>query len=276
MKLQTDYDSNLSMLKQHLNIQQNFDITERPFYIGSTKANFYFIDGFLKDDIMERIFEFLMQLDVDNFSNLQQFEKHAIPYVEVTLLNDLDFLTTQLLSGASFCIIDGFDEAIVMDARTYPNRSISEPEDDRVLRGSRDSFVETLVFNTALIRRRIRDPHLTMQLFQVGSKSKTDIVLCYLSNCVDPNQLKSLTTQINAIDIPSLSLAQESLAECLIKKSWWNPFPRIRYTERPDTAVANVMEGKILCIIDNSPAVMLLPTSFLISLKKRMTFIFLL
>lgn len=275
MKLHTSYTLNKEYLNHKLKVEDNFDVCSRTFQLVNRECTFYFIDGFVKDEIFEKIFEYLLKLKSEDFpSRMNEFEKKNIPYTEVELLDDFDKIITQVLSGSILCLIDGYDYAISIDGRTYPNRSITEPEDDRVLRGSRDSFVETLVFNTALIRRRIRDEHLKTQIFSIGSKSKTDVVLCYLDNVVNPEHLKDITEQLNAIDIPSLSLSQESLAECLIQESWWNPFPRIRYTERPDVASANIYEGKLLLVVDNSPSVMILPTSFFDFLQDANDFYF--
>ena len=155
--------------------------------------------------------------------------------------------------------LDGIDELIIIDARTYPVRSVDEPEDDKVLRGSHDGFVETLLFNVTLIRRRIRDPRLTMELFTIGSSTKTDVVLAYMNGVADEKVLETLRSKLSGIKTCSLNMAQESLAEMLVKKGWYNPFPKVRYTERPDTTAASIMEGKIAILCDNAPSAMLLP-----------------
>ena len=275
MKLNKSFLLNTEYLNHKLNIEKNFDVCSRTLLIGNRNCTFYFIDGFVKDEIFEKIFEFLMKLSPDDFPfRMNEFERKNIPYTEVELLDDFDIILTQILSGSIICLIDGYDYALSIDGRTYPNRSISEPEDDRVLRGSRDSFVETLVFNTALIRRRIRDEHLRMEIHSIGTKSKTDVVLCYMEDSADPKMVDDIQIQLNHIQIPALSLAQESLAECLIQKNWWNPFPRIRYTERPDVACANLYEGKMIILVDNSPAAMILPTSFFDFLQEANDFYF--
>ena len=138
-------------------------------------------------------------------------------------------------------IVEGFSEAVIIDVRTYPARSVDEPENDKVLRGSHDGFVETLIFNTALIRRRVRDTKLTMYLTQVGTRSKTDIVLCYLEGTADPKEVERIKKKLNSVDINALTMGHESLAECLIPKQRFNPFPKVRYT-------------------DTSPSVMIIPT----------------
>jgi len=184
----------------------------------------------------------------------------VLPYVEIDRESQLDIVVTAVLSGTSAMIVDGFEEVFMIDARTYPVRSIDEPQDDRVLRGSHDGFVETMVFNAALIRRRIRDPRLTMEPFKVGNKSQTDVVLCYMEGICDQKHLEKLRQKLKKITIPALSMGQESLLECLCRSQRYNPFPKVRYTERPDNAAASVMEGKIIILVDNSPSAMILPT----------------
>lgn len=252
------YQSTLQQFNTTLQINTSYDTVHKEIKICDSNASIYFVDGFAKDEIMQKVLEYFIKLtvlDVDNFEK-------QIPYIEVSRITDFNQAITFVLSGGILLIVDGIRDWFVIDARTYPNRSIGEPEDDRVLRGSRDGFVETLVFNTALIRRRIRDPKLVMQLMSIGTSSHTDIVISYISDRVDEENLKALQEKLSAISISSLTLAQESLAECLIQKSWWNPFPRIRYTERPDNAAANLLEGKIIVLVDNSPSAMIFPTSF--------------
>ena len=167
----------------------------------------------------------------------------------------------QLLMGVSCLFIDGYDCCFTIDCRTYPARGVSEPEKDKVLRGSRDGFVETLIFNTALIRRRIRDPKLTMEITSAGESSHTDIALCYMQGRIDENLLAMIKDRINKLEVDALTMNQESLAECLYPHKWYNPFPKFKFSERPDTAAASILEGNIIILVDNSPAAMILPSS---------------
>ena len=140
------------------------------------------------------------------------------------------------MSGVFALFVDGFDKCLLIDSRTYPARSVGEPEKDKVLRGSKDGFVETIVFNTALIRRRIRSADLRMEMLHAGNSSQTDIVLCYMNDRVDHEFLGKIRERIGQIQVDALTMNQESLAECLYKKKWYNPFPKFKFTERPDTA----------------------------------------
>ena len=262
--LPAGYDLAVERLDDWMRLKYSFDVIGRKMSVGDRKATMYFVDGFIKDEIMEKIMEFTMKLTADDLKELsetQTFADRFIPYVEVDLSDRLDKIATAILSGTIGLLVEGYPQVILIDARTYPARSVGEPDDDRVLRGSRDGFVETLVFNTALIRRRIRDPRLTMEILQIGKVSKTDVVVCYLDGRADPKIVEQVKRELEKININSLNMGQESLSECLLRRQWYNPFPKIRYTERPDCAAAGVAEGRVLVIIDNPPAVMILPTS---------------
>lgn len=245
-----------------LRIADSFDFIARTLTIGERKACLYFIDGFVKDEIMEKIMEVFRQISPEQMTNAHDFMKEHLPYVEVDKTTDFEKFKTNLLSGVTGLVIDGFDEWILIDCRTYPARSVAEPDKDKVLRGSRDGFVETIVMNTALIRRRIRDEHLTISMMNAGTKSKTDIVVCYMSNLVDQRLLNDVKQKISSIKADALTMNQESLAECLFKGKWFNPFPKYKYSERPDTAASAILEGHIVILVDNSPSAMILPTTF--------------
>lgn len=260
-----EYQELLTQMDTILQVDKNFDIVKRSIQQQGYQLTFYFIDGYVKDDVMERIMSFLMKADIKKIiqnKNAKEFADSCIAYVEVDIKNKVDEIVTAVLSGTVAMFVEDCLDAILIDARTYPVRGMQEPEDDRVLRGSRDGFVETLIFNTALLRRRIRDPRLRMEYLSVGSMSKTDIVLCYMEGIVDEALLKRIRTHLQDIKVEALTMSQESLAEALVVGKWYSPFPKVRYTERPDSASSNILEGKVIVIIDNSPSVMILPTYF--------------
>ena len=253
---------NIQKLNSLLDVQHNFDIIYRVIQFGGTEACMYLIDGFCKDDIVQKLLQYFMDMTPDKMpKDAHELSKHDIPYVEVDINNQWDSITHALLSGVFVLFVDGFTKAILIDARTYPARSVTEPEKDKVLRGSKDGFVETIVFNTALIRRRIRSADLHMEMLNAGDSSKTDIVLCYMKERVDQKYLDTVRSKIQDIHVDALTMNQESLAECLYQRKWFNPFPKFKYTERPDTAAAQVLEGNIVILVDNSPSAMITPTT---------------
>ena len=196
-------------------------------------------------------------------AGILQFMEMAIPYTEVALIEDFDQVLKNLFSGVTCLFVDGYEGAIAIDCRTYPARSVEEPDKDKSLRGSRDGFVETVVSNTAMIRRRIRSEHLVMEMQEVGDSSRTDIAICYMKDRVNKEILCDLRQKVLSIRTDDLRMNQQSLAECLMKRKWYNPFPKFKFTERPDTAAACLFEGKVVLLVDNSPSAMILPTSIL-------------
>lgn len=263
-KLSASFEENIRYMNEILPVKESFDIIRREMEIGGKASVFYYIDGFIKDEAMLKIMDsFLSVSEKDMPGDAEVFIQKNVPYVEVDILEDFDQVIRNVLSGPAVLFIDGYKECIAIDCRTYPARSVDEPDKDRSLRGSRDGFVETIVFNTALMRRRIRDPHLVMEMTEAGQTSRTDIALCYMQDRVDPELLKNLKNRIESLQIDDLRMNQQSLAEALFKRKWFNPFPKFKFTERPDTAAACLLEGKVVILVDNSPSAMILPTSIL-------------
>ena len=262
-KMSGSLADDMEYLNGQLGVGTNFDVLYRVVQIGGRNACIYMIDGFCKDEVMQKLLQHFIGITEDKMpSDAHEMSKQLVPYGEVDLENKWEKIEYSVMSGVVAMFIDGYDRCILIDARTYPARGVSEPEKDKVLRGSKDGFVETIVFNTALIRRRIRSPQLRMEMLKAGTNSQTDIVLCYMDDRVDRDFLEKIRNRINSLKVDALTLNQESLAECLYKRRWYNPFPKFKYSERPDTAAAQVLEGNIIILVDNSPSVMITPTTF--------------
>ncbi len=258
-----DYTTDIAMLDNVLRLKDSFDLVGRDLKFDKRNAKLYFVDGFCKDEIMVKIMSYFMKAEEKEIKNLKttrDFANKFVPYVETDVTAKVEDFVKSVLSGAIGMIVEGYPEAIIIDARTYPVRSVGEPDNDKVLRGPHDGFVETLVFNTALIRRRIRDTNLTMEIHSVGKKSQTDVVICFMKGRVNEKMLNALRKKIDSITINSLSMSQQSLIDCLVPKQWFNPFPKVRYTERPDAVAASILEGSMVVITDNSPAAMIIPS----------------
>ena len=272
VRLHQDYGRNISMMSDKLRVKDSFDIIERHLSVCDRDMCFFYIDGFVKDGEMLRIMQYL--LSQKTIGNAEELEK-KIPYVEVEVTCEVEKIIYAVLSGQTAIFAESFGgQAILLDLRTYPARPTSEPESDRVMQGSRDGFVETLVVNTALIRRRIRDPRLTIEHFSLGGSSQTDVVVCYVEGIADREVVDEVKKKISSVRPQSLTIGYQSLAETLIRSGWYNPFPKIRTTERPDTASAQLLEGSVIVICDTSPQAMILPTSIFDYLEETDDFCF--
>ena len=277
-ELSLDFDENVATIDRVLNINESFDIIKRELEINSRRLVMYYIDGFVTAPIMQKLMMHLTT--VKEFGNNQRgdvesFIKKSVPSVEVDACYNLDTLITMVLSGCTAMLADGFGNgAIIIDARSYPARVTEEPENDKVMRGARDGFVETLLFNIAMIRRRIRNPDLVVEYHCIGEESKTDVSLIYIKGKADPVYVKKLSEKLDSIKTDALPLGHQSLIECLIKKKWYNPFPKVRCTERPDAACASILEGSVIVICDTSPEALILPTSIFDFLQETDDFYF--
>ena len=271
-ELSGDYNLNVVLMRERLRVNESFDIIERHLSAMGGDLCFFYIDGFVKDSEMLRIMQHLLTLKEP--LSAEELEGQ-MPYVEVELTREVSKIIRATLSGQSVLFSESFGGvAMLLDLRTYPARPTSEPESDRVMQGSRDGFVETLVVNTALIRRRIRDPRLTMEHFSMGGSSETDVVVCYMKDVAKDSTVKDIRRRLSEIKPKSLTLGFQSLAESLIRSGWFNPFPKIRTTERPDTASAQLLEGSVIVLCDTSPQAMILPTSIFDYLEETDDFYF--
>ena len=264
LRLSSDYRKNVDTMHALLRVDDSFDLIERTLTVGKDEMTLYYIDGFVKDGEMQRIMQYFFGLEGlgEGQDAARVFASSHVPYVEVDCTEDTDTLITMVLSGATALLGSTFGgTAIVIDARTYPSRSTEEPSSDKVIQGSHDGFVETLIFNTALIRRRLRTPNLTVKYTSVGSESRSDIALVYMEDRVDREYRAKIEERLSAITAKNLAMGTQSLTEVFVPRRWYNPFPKVRLIERPDAAAACISEGSIILLCDTSPQAMVLPTA---------------
>jgi stage V sporulation protein AF len=253
---------NLEFISQTMGVGITFDVIVREFSIGQKQAALVFIDGLVKDKVTMDIVRALQRAERQEIvpNTVEKLLARHISYFEVDTASTISEVVDQVLSGPAALLIDGESTAIILDVREYPVRSVEEPDLERVTRGSRDGFVETIVFNTALIRRRVRDPGLRFEMLQVGTRSKTDVAIGYISEIADPERVRLLRRKIEEIVADALVMGAKSLEEYLFRQ-YFNPLPRVRYTERPDVVAAHLLEGHIVILVDTTPMAMLVPVT---------------
>lgn len=243
----------------------SFDVLIKDLTFAGRDAFIVGIDGFLKDEVLLRIVESLYRSRREDLvpDTLKKLTQGRIGYVETTLVETIDEVVDQVLAGPAALFVDGLATAVIIDTRTYPARGPEEPDLERVLRGPRDGFVETIVFNTALIRRRIRDPKLRVELSSVGVRSKADVAVVYIEDIANPGLVELVKTRLVEIKTDGIPMAEKAINEHLVDRhKWWNPFPTIRFTERPDVVAVHLLEGHVAVVVDTSPSVLLLPATF--------------
>ncbi len=262
MELSSSLEKNIEQIQSVFPIPQSFDIVTRRLFLGETKAYWIGINGFCRVELLQQIFSDLQNpiyMKDNRIEDIERYMNAKIGYAQASLSGSWEDIISNILSGPSALFIDGFAQAIMIDVRTYPARSVSEPDTERVTLGARDGFVETMLFNTNLIRRRIRSPRLTFEMQSIGAESKTDVAIAYLDNNVNHEFLARLKQSLTGLSVTSLTMGAKSLEELLVKKRWFHPLPCMHYTERPDVACSFLMEGHIVVIVDNSPSVLILP-----------------
>ncbi|WYP27980.1 spore germination protein [Alkalihalobacillus sp. FSL W8-0930] len=260
----TDYQENLTYLKKELAIDESFDLICLEMKHANRRMALILVDGFGKDAAITEIQKQLHYLD-GHGQEIHQFEEvlmeQVIPYVELSKAEDLDQVIEEVLAGPCALIVEGFSYAIIMDTREYPVRSPEEPDTEQVIRGSKDGFVETIVMNAALIRRRVRDKTFRVKYVKVGRRSKSDLAILYIEDIADPSYVEHIHSALQAIETDGLPMADKSIEEYVFGQHY-NPYPLVRYTERPDVSATHLYEGHLIVLVDGSPSAIITPTSF--------------
>lgn len=258
------YQELLAQIKGQVPIGESFDLLERNLKIGERDATMFFVDGLVDSTIMQRVVSNLQGLEkkqVDRAASAEEFMAYNLAFLDCLLASDLKQAIQFLYSGLIPLLIDGYDRIIIIDGREYPLRNVAEPSKEKSLRGAKDGFVEGMMTNIALIRRRIRDNALIFKVYAVGEVTKTDVSLVYMKDRADPDMVQRMDQALQELRLRGLTVTEQTLVEALTGKklSWCNPFPKVRYSQRPDIIAAHVEEGKLAVIVDNSPTVILLP-----------------
>ncbi|GGF08921.1 stage V sporulation protein AF [Halobacillus andaensis] len=256
-------EQNRSIMHERLGIGKSFDVGCRTLNILGHEVDLYYVNGLCESPVIVNLLRQLFELNEGTRDKKSAF-KHIyndLAHQQVEVEDKIEKCVTQVLSGLIAIFVEGEAEAIIVDVRAYPGRTPEEPDTEKVVRGSRDGYTENIIENTALTRRRIRDDRLRNELLQVGKRSKTDICISYIQDVADPGLIQLIKDELQQIDIDGLSMADKSIEEFLVKQGY-NPFPLVRYTERPDIASAHLLEGHVIIMVDTSPSMIITPTTY--------------
>jgi stage V sporulation protein AF len=250
-------------MKQRVGLGVSFDFGVRKLKILKKDVHFYWITGLCDTGFIIETVEELVQINDHEklSSDLFKIVENRLVNQSVQPIKTLDEMVTQVLSGLIVVVVEGANTALAVDVRSYPGRTPMEPDTEKVVRGSRDGFVENIVLNTALTRRRIRDERLRFEILKVGERSKTDIAIGYINDIADPNLVNIIRKELKAIKVDGIPMADKTIEEFLLKQGL-NPYPLVRYTERADVAAAHLLEGHVVIYVDTSPSVIIAPTTY--------------
>ena len=187
-------------------------------------------------------------------------EKNALGISDVTLFPTIKEAASGLLTGEVILFVDGFDKAIKIPDKGYPNMGVQEPESEKVIRGSREGFADSVKVNTALIRKRLRTPKLKVKEMKMGTRSNTNVDIVYMEDLVYPSLLQEVERRLGRYEIDGI--LDSGMVEQLSEEKWYSPFPQFQTTQRPDRAAMALLEGRIVILADNSPTGLILPTDY--------------
>lgn len=251
----TAVDKNIEYVKKLL--INNTDVVFREFIIKDKKLSLIYIDGMADKNLLnEYLLSPLMSM-ADKVNNLSEVKDRLINVSDMKEIKKMNDAILSILSGESVLFLDGLNYCYSIANRAWPNRGVGEPSGETTLRGSREAFTETIRFNTALVRRRIRDTRLRIESTQIGVRSKTDVAILYMDDIVDKSILKRLKKRLESIKLDAI--LDSGYIEQYIEDNKYTPFPQVQSTERPDVVAAALYEGRIGIIVDNSPFVLIVP-----------------
>lgn len=271
LSLSKDINENLSKFKAFL--EESSDMVFRRFKlgIGDTPCALVYVDGLVdKNLVQETVLKPMMyELTLHEGEHTRPASSamvyqfvidHIINVADIKETASLDESMRLVLSGEVALLINGFDKIIIVSARGWPKRAIGDTETEGVIRGPKEGFTETLRFNTALLRRKCKDPNMVIKTIILGRRSKTEISYIYIKGIANPSLISEVEERLNNIDIDQI--LDSGQLEQLIQDSSLTPFPQIQPTERPDKTVANLMEGRVCILVDNSPYALIVPATF--------------
>lgn len=267
-----------SSLKENLEkiiniLGKSSDIVIREIQIGknnSIKAGIIYTSGLTDTTSLQNFIMESMMLDIQGTNvtqklvpepNLIEVIKNSVMTVgDIKDLTDFEVLFTSLLSGDTIFLVDGYTQGLIIDNKHWEERGVTEPEAQTVVRGSREAFSENIRTNTALIRRKIKDPNLWLETKVIGTYTKTNVAIMYINGIANEKIVEEVHTRLDRIDIDGI--LEGGNIEELIEDSTNSPFPTVSNTERPDAVAGSLLEGRIAILIDGSPFVLVVPTLF--------------
>ncbi|MFD1738802.1 spore germination protein [Bacillus salitolerans] len=254
---------NEQFFKDRIGVGTSFDLGIRKFKVLDTNIQMLYLNGMCDTQFIINILREVINLNEREKAKGNAFEiiENRVNHQSVETVKNLDEVVDKVMAGLIIFFVEGESKALVVDVRSYPGRNPQEPDTEKVIRGSRDGFTENIIINTALVRRRIRDERIRHEILQVGERSKTDVCIAYLQDVADPNLVKIIKKEIESIQTDGLTMADKTIEEFLVKQGY-NPYPLVRYTERPDVAASHMLEGHVIIIVDTSPSVIITPTTF--------------
>ncbi|MGX1900862.1 spore germination protein [Thermolongibacillus altinsuensis] len=261
--ISSNLKENEQFFKDAIGVGTSFDLGVRKLKVLKTDVHLYYCNGLCDTQYIIKLLEILVEANdrERQTSKVKTVIENRLVHQQVNPIENLDEAVDFLLTGLILLFIEGETTAFAVDVRSYPGRQPEEPDTEKVVRGARDGYVENIIVNTALTRRRIRDERLRFEMLQIGERSKTDVCIAYIQDVANPGLVELIKKELQEIEIDGLTMADKTVEEFLVKQGY-NPYPLVRYTERPDVAANHLLEGHVLVMVDTSPSVIITPTTY--------------
>jgi spore germination protein len=188
------------------------------------------------------------------------FENQGISSQSAIVLEDFDQAVEQILNGNLVIFFDTCEAAICYHAITLESRNISEPVNEPSVLGPREGTIEDLETNIGLLRKRLKNTSFKLHRLETGKSTRTTLAYGYMEGAVDPETLTEFKNRLS--EVQSYDIVEPTYLEDLIEDSSYSPFPQYRFTERPDVAVAALLDGKIIVMTQGSPSILICPGLF--------------
>ncbi|MDR1616886.1 MAG: spore germination protein [Syntrophomonadaceae bacterium] len=250
------------------------DFMQREFFFGSppAKALVVFFEGLvdkrqIENNLIKSIF-----MNCNIFSSKEQnsetyhagllnnLKNRVLALAEVKNIDNYEDIIFHIFSGDTVLLLDKCTDGLVIGTRSWAARAVSMSENETTVFGPKESFTETLTFNTAMLRRRLKSSSFKIEKLTIGRISKTSTCLCYIENIAPPAMVSDIRDRLSQIDIDAI--LDTGYLEELITEEPYSIFSQAMHTERPDRVCGNLLEGKACIMIDGSPMVLVLPVTF--------------
>lgn len=221
----------------------------------------------INDSILQPLLDTKLeeQKEYDSEHIIELLKTRVINSADLQEVKDWNQLVSSILSGDSVIYVDGSEKALSIGTKGWEERSIQEPQTETVIRGPREGFIENVGVNCALIRRKIKNPNLKMEMVTLGQQTNTDICICYIKGIVQEDLLNTVRSRISKINLDAV--LESGYIEEYLEDNPLFLFPTVGNSEKPDIVAAKLLEGRVAIVCDGTPFVLTVPYLFLESLQ---------
>lgn len=267
--LQSNLKQNIQKVKEDLGNSSDIIFREVPLsQSGEQVMGLLYTDGLADQKIINDFVAESVMMDLTNQPQIhsspsdifQMLKNFALTIGAIKDVTDFGTLYNSILSGEAVILLDGHDKGVAVSAQGWKDRGVGEPTTESVVRGPQEAFSETLRTNTALVRRKIKDPNLWLESRQIGRVTKTDVAIMFIQGIANDEVIKEVRARLDRIDVDGI--LESGYIEELIQDETYSPFPTIKSSERPDVIAAELLEGKVAILVDGTPFVLVVPALF--------------